>query len=66
MTISGGKPANPNVKNMYYERKMFQNRSTFLAFPKIPILTCTPKNISLALIEPNLVLHLHPEMALLQ
>ena len=32
-----------SVKMFIMKGKMFQNRSTFLAFPKIPVLTCTPK-----------------------
>lgn len=66
MTASGVKSAICSVKICIMKGEMYQNRSTFLAFPNTPVLTCTPKNISLAVLEPNWILYLHPEMMLLQ
>lgn len=43
VTASGMKSSLCSVKMCIMKGKMFQNRSTFLAFPKIPVLTCTPK-----------------------
>lgn len=40
--VSDVKSTNFNVK-ICIKEKMFQKRSTFLAFPKMPVLTCTQK-----------------------
>lgn len=41
--VSDVKSTNFNVNICIMKKKMFQKRSTFLAFPKMPVLTRTQK-----------------------